>query len=367
MILSTLTEKTKKPKKEYYREEHFEDERAVGEYSDDESGKKKSRAKTSKASKKRTSSKFDGVDMTDPDNPVTQALNRMKKKKKTAVSSEANDAAAAEFIRSMERAAEEDDRAIKERKPATKKLMMLSSVVDMLNQKTMVRVLLEHDLLVVVKRWIQPLPNGTLGNVTLRQKLVDAVAKMGTGEDGIQMQDLKRSDFGKMIMSLFMHKKETPTMKRKLKGMIEEYSREVFGRNGNMKDLHNAQSYQRTNIGLAGISRARAIEDAASVKYSQNEASRRKSKGKDLGSIMSKGTKASAGSGKSRVSVPYSKGFQFTVRPEDKKGDVSDRKNRAIKGNRQDLHKRIIDRSRGGNSKNSMGGGNLSIEGRATK
>jgi len=288
----------------------------------------------------------------------------MKKKKKATNSDEANEAAAATFIQTMERAADEDDRSIKERKPATKKLMMLTRVVDMLTQKTMVRALLEHELLVVVKRWIQPLPNGQLGNVTLRQKLIDAVAKIGTGDDGIQMQDLKRSDFGKLIMTLYMHKKETPTMKRKLKEMIEEYSREVFGRNGNMKDLHNAQSYRRTDVGLAGISRARAADDAASVKHSRNEASRKKSKGNDLGSVIAKGTKASTASGKSRVSVPYSKGFQFTVRPANKSGDVSDRKNRAIREKRQDLHKRIIDRSRAGNPK---GGGNLSIAGKATK
>merc|ERR1712194_299719 len=109
----------------------------------------------------------------------------------------------------------------------------------MLTQKSMVRYLLDADppLLVVAKRWIQPLPNGALGNVTVRQAMIDSVAKMGTGDQGIMLSDLKNSDFGKLIMQLYKHKNETPTMKRKLKSMIEEYSRVVFGKSGNMKDL----------------------------------------------------------------------------------------------------------------------------------
>jgi len=294
---------------------------------------------------------MDGISLDDVDNPVTQAILRMKKKKKVTKSQkDLNDAATA-FVQVMEDAAEEDDRAIKARKPATKKLRMLPKVLEMLTQKSMVKPLLDADppLLVVVKRWIQPLPNGTLGNVTVRQSLIDAVAKIGTGEQGIEMSDLRNSDFGKLIMSLYMHKKETPTMKRKLKSMIEEYSRVVFGKSGNMKDLSH-ESYRRQDGGLAEISRQQTAEAAASANQSRNESIRKKSRGSDLGSLISKGTKTTS-SGKSRVSVPYSKGFQFTVRPDNKKGDVSS-KHRNIQENRRDMHKRLEDRRRGlGNKK----------------
>jgi len=348
---------------EYNREQIFDDERPVGEDSDDPSAKK--RPRITKSKKPKGPSRLDGVDLTDLSNPVTQVLQRMKKKTKKVENQEELKATAGEFLREMERAADEDDRAIKERKPAMKRLQMLPRVVDMMTQRTMTKILLDQDLLGVVKRWIQPLPNGTLGNVTLREKLINAIAKIGTGEEAVTKNDLKQSDFGKLIMQLFMHKKETPMMKRKLKGLIEEYSREVFGKSDNMKDLRHAQSVQRHDVGLAGISRAQALADAQAATYHREAASRRKAKKTgDLGKIISKGTKASATSGKSRVSVPYSKGFRYTVRPQNMMGDVSDRKNRGIQEKRQDLHKRIVDRGRQGNSKS---GGNLSIEGRAMK
>lgn len=347
---------------EYNREQHFDDERPVGEDSDDPSSKK--RPTSSKSKKRKTPSRLDGVDLTDLSNPVTQALTRMKKKTKTVANIKELEVTAGEFLREMERAAEEDERAIKERRAGMKRMAMLPRVLDMMTQRVMTKVLLEQDLLGVVKRWIQPLPNGTLGNVTLRMQLIDAIAKIGTGEDGVTMHDLKQSDFGKLIMVLFMNKKETPIMKRKLKNLIEEYSREVFGKSNNMRDLQHAQSVQRNDVGLAGISRAQGLADAQAATYHRNEATRRKAKKKDLGTMISNSTKASAVSGKSRVSVPYSKGFRFTVRPANKTGDVSDRKNRQVREGRMDLNKRIVDRGRMGNSKS---GGNLSIEGRATK
>jgi len=328
---------------EYAREQKFEDERPEGEYSDDEAGKKHKRKNSSK---KRSTSQLDGVSLVDTNNPVTQAILRMKKKKKVTKSDKDLDEAATAFVREMEQAAEEDDRSIKARKPATKKLRMLPKVVEMLTQKSMVRYLLDADppLLVVAKRWIQPLPNGALGNVTVRQAMIDSVAKMGTGDQGIMLSDLKNSDFGKLIMQLYKHKNETPTMKRKLKSMIEEYSRVVFGKSGNMKDLSH-ESYRRQDGGLAEISRQQAADAAASANYARNGAARRKSRGSDLGSLISKATKTPT-NGKSRVSVPYSKGFQFTVRPENKSGEVAS-KHRKIQEKRRDLHKRIEDRRRG--------------------
>ena len=70
-----------------------------------------------------------------------------------------------------------------------------------------------------------------------------------------------------------------------------------------MKDLHDEQSYRRIDVGLARISRVRADNDASSVKHLRNEVSHKNSKGNNLGSVITKGTKASTAYGKSQVSV----------------------------------------------------------------
>jgi len=348
--------------KEFYAEQHFDDERP------DSEDEMKPRSTTKSGKKRpRSSGGLEGIKLKEgeiPDNPVLAAVQRMKKKKKVVKGFDECRNEAMPFLEKMDRAADEDDLAIKERKPATNKLRMLSEVVEMLTQREMIKPLLESDLLVRVKRWIQPLPNGSLGNVTLRNKLIGAIAKMGTGDDGVQMHDLKQSEFGKIIMSLYMHKKETPEMKRQLKGLIEEYSREIFGKSGNMKELKEAQSYRRHDHGLSGISRSQATAASNSTASSLHEPNLRKSTGTDFGSIL--GAKVTATTGKGRVTVPYSKGFQFTVRPNNKSGNISDRKNRGIKENRKDFHKRIMDRNRSGADKNAASG-SLSVEGRPIK
>ena len=100
----------------------------------------------------------------------------------------------------------------------------------------MMRPLLDLDLLVVAGTWAKPLPNGKLGNVTVRSKLLQAIGKM-QGENGVTAHDLKRSNFGKVIMSLYMHKSETPELKRQHKDLIEQWSRPIFNKSGNMRDL----------------------------------------------------------------------------------------------------------------------------------
>jgi transcription factor SPN1 len=53
-------------------------------------------------------------------------------------------------------------------------------VLQKLARRDIQRVLLDLDLLVICKRWVQPLKNGTLGN-DIRQRLMEAIANM-TGD-----------------------------------------------------------------------------------------------------------------------------------------------------------------------------------------
>ena len=344
--------------REYYAEQHFEDERPDGEEEELAPAAKK------KAYAKKRSRGPDTLDAeADADNPIVAAVNRMKKKKKVARTPEDSLNAAQEFVQRMENAADEDELAIKEKRPGMKKLQLLPEAVDMMTNREMIRPLLETDVLTAVKRWIQPLPDGSLGNVTVRHKMLDVIAKMGTGEEtGIDTEDLKRSGFGKLVMTLYMHKSETPAMKKQLNALIQQWSRIIFGKSGNMKDLAGAQATRRRSGGMA----ASASSPAAASMNSSSSAASNNFDG-DLGAVMLNGVKQGRDLGKNRVRIPYSKGFQYTVRPSHITGDVTDKKTRisTVKEKRESLHKRMLEKNRPVNKNNRSA--NISIEGRPTK
>ena len=354
--------------KELYAEQHFDDERPSGEDSDEEEGgrrRKKSKAKNKRARGPDALSDDELNGDEEPENPLLAAVHRMKKKKKEVKKLSELEDIAREFLERMDTIGKEDMASIKARKPAMKKLQMLPDVIEMVTKRDMVRPLLEFNFLAVAGEWIKPLPNGTLGNVTLRQKLLSSIATM-TGEQGIGPDDLKKSGFGKVVMSLYMHKSETPAMKRQLKELIEQWSRPIFKKSGNLRDLERTSRY-RGESGIAGFARANQAAAAAGGGSPAPSSSMRGRDEKDLTSIISGQTNKSRELGNNRVRVPYSKGFQFTVRPANRVGDVGDKRTRVtnVREGRDSLNRRMLEKNRP--SQRNQRGGNLSIEGRPTK
>ena len=346
---------------ELYSEQHFDDERPDG--SDDEDGPSKKKRKVGEYSNRRKSpdavSDDEGGEG-ESDNPIMAAVHKMKKKKREQKKLGDLEEEAKEFIAKMDHFADDDLEAIKAKRPATKKLAFLPAVVEMLARRDMMRLLLDMDVLVSCKRWIQPLPNGTLGNVTVRSRIIETVGAM-SGDQGITPHDLKRSEFGKVVMGLYMHKQETPNLKRQLKDLIERWSRPIFQKSGNMKDLEHVHG-SRGVQGLAAMNRSNnaAATPAAPKTNKRNE--------QDLSSLIASGSKASQDKALNRVRVPYSNGFQYTVRPQNKTGNVTDKrmiKPGAPKDNRGHLSKRMMEKTRVV-AKNQRSA-NISVEGRVVK
>jgi transcription factor SPN1 len=227
----------------------------------------------------------------------------------------------------------------------------------MLARQDMQRLLLDFDVLTVIKHWIQPLPNGSLGNVTVRQRIIESVASM-KGEQGISPNDLKRSELGKVIMLLYRHKSETPKMKTQLKALIEQWSRPIFQKSGNMRDLGRVA--RGGSDGIAAIS-ARQPKAAAAATGRKNQPEQ------DLNSLITSGKRASNETGTTRVRVPFSKGFAFSVRPQGRSGaaDGTSPDSKRPKDNRDKLTKRMVEKGRAV-SKNQRSA-NVSVEGRVTK
>lgn len=347
---------------EFYAEQHFDDERGEAE---EERPKKKKVSGAGSSSRQSERSQL-GNSEADKDNPIMQAVNKMKRKKRaTKHFSQLVEEDAKPLLEQMEQAADDDDEAIAQKRPALKKLRMLNDLCEKLANRELMRPLLEHDLLSICKRWIQPLPNGKLGNVTVRQRLLHSIGLM-TGENGISKDDLRASEFGKVVMSLYMHKHETPGMKRQLKALIDQWSRPIFQKSGNMRDLERVH-HSRGVTGISGISRMHQAGQAARQNEDLNRRSTsRGGKDQDLNSLITSGSVGRTQSGINRVRVPYSRGFDYSARPTNRIGGVVD-KRRAGGGpeNRQALSKRMLDKKRP-KAKNQRSA-NISIEGRVAK
>ncbi|KAK2076724.1 hypothetical protein QBZ16_005484 [Prototheca wickerhamii] len=107
------------------------------------------------------------------------------------------------FLAQMEVAVEEDMKDYEQGKPATHKLRMLNKVQQMLATKRLHNELLDGGLLGVLKAWIDPMPDGTLPNSTIRSailKLLDELPIDCALED--RKAQLKRSGLGRTIMFL---------------------------------------------------------------------------------------------------------------------------------------------------------------------
>jgi transcription factor SPN1 len=339
---------------ELYAEQNFHDERPL-DWEQEEKKKKK----------KQRNSRRDDEQEEQEQNPIMLAVSKMKKKKRTQKKLGELEEEVKEFLTQMERAADLDDGAIRERRPATAKLNMLPRVLEMLARRDLTRLLLDFELLGICKRWIQPLPNGTLGNVTLRQQLLDAISKM-TGNDGVNPSDLKRSEFGKVVMTLYMHKSETPAMKRQHKKLIEQWSRPIFQKSGNMRDL---QHVGRQAGGLTAVAAAARASTASAA--TQAAAASATSGERDIQDMIASGSKSATKESSNRVHVPFSKGFQYSVRPQGRTGDVTDKRmvarggGGAAKDTRGNLNKRMTEKGRA--SAKNQRSANISIEGRPTK
>ncbi|GKY96749.1 hypothetical protein MPSEU_000634300 [Mayamaea pseudoterrestris] len=304
----------------------------------------------------------------EPDNPIMAAVYRMKKKSRTKKTFTEMEDECKLFLGRMEQAAADDEDCFAAKKPATHKLSMLSEVNTMLARKDIQRMLIDMDLLVLVKRWIQPLPNGQLGNLTVRQRLLDAMATM-VGESGINGNDLKSSELGKTVMVLYKHKDETATMKNGiLRKLIEQWSRPIFQKSANHRDLERVNA--RGDRGLSALSRQQHY--ATKMQERDQKATHKTAadtKHRNLQSII-RGDASNKGgtlvASAARVSVPFSKGFQYTVRPEAKaatpeKGGAT----RQLPDTRHKLNKKMQEKTRTVSKNNRSA--NVSVEGRVVK
>ncbi|KAK8662151.1 hypothetical protein V6N13_091738 [Hibiscus sabdariffa] len=96
-----------------------------------------------------------------------------------------------------------------------------------------------HGVLSLFKIWLEPLPDGSLPNATLRASLLNILThtfSIDVSSEGGREQ-LKRSGLGKVIMFLSKSDEETNANRQLAKDLVENWSRIIFNKSEWYSDL----------------------------------------------------------------------------------------------------------------------------------
>ncbi|KAG3109400.1 hypothetical protein PI124_g11444 [Phytophthora idaei] len=147
-----------------------------------------------------------------------------------------------EVLYRMDKAYADDLASIAERRPALEKIKFVDNALHILRKIQFQPMLLDFDLLTIVKKWIQPLEDGALPNVGLRTKMLEMVSKMP-----VFKEHLKRSGLGKVVMVLMKHPQETPENKELCRSLVERWSRAVFNKTLDFSKLAELEAEKAEN------------------------------------------------------------------------------------------------------------------------
>lgn len=274
----------------------------------------------------------------DDTNPLMLTLADMQSSKRKAppLNDEQKSSLSTQLLQQMDRAYKEDEYLHDNDKTALKKLILLPTVVSMCNLRPLQQTLLEYDILSSIRAWVEPIDQGkTLPSLSLRTAMYDVLLALPAQSD-----HLKRSGIGKTIVALRKHKLESMENKRKLKAIMEKWCRPIFNKSTDSR----TDTRDRITEAQHDIARARQIEKMRelNVKQQENKKLIRKSISNDANAtvdeqsvLSTEGASTSSSQAETnpltsmleeeevidhrqRVRTPYTTGFYFTVRPENK-------------------------------------------------
>lgn len=149
-----------------------------------------------------------------------------------------------EVLYRMDKAHADDLASIAERKPALERIKYVDEAIRALRKHQLQPTFLDFDLLSFIKKWIQPLEDGSLPNLGVRTKMLQMVANLP-----VMKEHLKRSGFGKVVMLLWKHPSETRENKDLCRDLIERWSRAVFDKTLDYSKLAELEAEKAENMG----------------------------------------------------------------------------------------------------------------------
>lgn len=270
----------------------------------------------------------EGVDE-DESNPLAQTLKGMKKRKSTDLSEQHKNELAQDLLKMMDKAAADDVQSNLLGQPAVCKLNMLAKVQRLAGVKSLQMTLLDFDILGSLKTWIEPRDKSApLAGLTVRTAVYELLRRLPC-----QMDHLKRSGIGKVLISLRQNEQETPANKRLIKDIVDKWCRPIFGKSADVR------------------SAVRDEEPVEGTRPRPKPVSERSTEGQNFDVAMSAGVVLTSKDPYSRVQCPRNNGFVFKVRPESKVDRAAARES-TLSGTKGELLKRMKS-ARGGSKANT--------------
>ncbi|CAN0193561.1 unnamed protein product [Ectocarpus sp. 6 AP-2014] len=238
---------------------------------------------------------------------MTAVLASMKKRKAQDLSTADREQIAQEFMFKINQAAEDDEEAVQNGRPAIYKIKMIRVVKATLAKKELQETFLEFDLLGVLKRWLQPYSNGQLPNLTVRTDILKLIENLP-----VQVDHLKRSGIGKVVMGLLNCGEETTENKRRLRQLVSKWNRPVYEKETNYRarrpaqdDLEAMEVPTRGGGGAAGSGGRRRVVHGSMRRDGA-------SKDEAVGNILNARAR---GLDPTKARVPFSNGYAFSKAP----------------------------------------------------
>ncbi|KAI3875147.1 hypothetical protein MKX03_021641 [Papaver bracteatum] len=137
----------------------------------------------------------------------------------------------------FELAAESDAELNLDNKPAINKLDKLPLLMDVLSKKPLQLEFLDRGVLTLLKNWLEPLPDGSLPNITVRSGVLKILTDFRLDlEELDRREELKRSGLGKVIMFLSRSDEETAGNRKLARDLVDKWSRPIFNKSTRFED-----------------------------------------------------------------------------------------------------------------------------------
>ena len=141
---------------------------------------------------------------------------------------------------------EKEDVEMKEQSPpitgaktiAASKLVLLPKVLHILNRVDLHESLLENNILLAIRFWLDPLPDGSLPSYEIQKNLINILIDLNItnkNENGSFTKYLKESGIGKLLIFYKKSKRVEITLKRKVERLLSDWSRPIIQASDNYK------------------------------------------------------------------------------------------------------------------------------------
>lgn len=297
---------------------------------------KRSMKSAKKTGARRGSRRGGGVDGSDDEVNLGDILPEGTKRKKRAVADDEDDGAVpvpgervkkaankmsdeeikakcVAFVERMDQASFEDNESNRNKKPALKKLTMLEETKQMLLRQDWHEHLLNAGVLVVATKWLSPLPDRTLPNVTIRDSLIRCLSSF----QEITKYMLKESKVAAVVMFLSRNDPE-PSIRKSAAELVQQWSRTLSSGPDSWQSLSEVERHRTPGgAGGAGGGGGNGAGASGEGRLSQNAQ-------RILSAQMAYGRKIQGAEPSKKVqgpqfaSQPLVSTMDYTVRPESK-------------------------------------------------